>query len=69
MKADPYIKLHEADLIAMASEFMLCKIKMARLQRNLMLELEKIDELVSRLEAGYDRLNEHREACKKASDE
>tara|TARA_R110000868_G_C10534696_1_gene734367 strand:- start:4 stop:213 length:210 start_codon:yes stop_codon:yes gene_type:complete len=69
MKANPYIKLHEADLICMASEFMLCKIKMARFQRNLMLDMEKIDELVARLDAAYDMLNEHREACKKASDE
>ena len=69
MKESPYIKLHEADLIAMASEFMLCKIKMARLQRNLMLEMEKIDEMVTRLGAAYETINEHRESCKKASEE
>ena len=69
MKESLYIKVHEADLIAMSSEFMLCKIKMARLQRNLMLEMEKIDELVIRLDEGYNRMNEHREACKKASEE
>tara|TARA_R110000868_G_scaffold331345_1_gene592330 strand:- start:446 stop:655 length:210 start_codon:yes stop_codon:yes gene_type:complete len=69
MKANPYIKIHEADLIAMASEFMLCKSKAARLQRNMLIRMEEIDDLVTRLDLAYERMNEHREACKKASDE
>ena len=62
----PHVTLHEADLLCLSSEIMLCKIKVGRVQRDMMVALESIDALVTRLDDAHRRVNEHREACKRA---
>lgn len=62
----PHITLHEVDLLCLSSEILLCKIKAGRVQRDMMVALESIDALVERLDDAHRRVNEHREACKRA---
>ena len=61
----PHVTVHEADLLCLSSEILLCKIKVAQVQRDMMVALESIDALVTRLEDAHRRVNEHREACKR----